>query len=305
MVEAVHVPVLLEEVLEAMDPRPGEVYLDGTIGEGSAARALLARAGKDARLLGMDRDPDQAEIARRHLAPYGDRVRVIAGSFEEIHEAVQTVGWGFFRGALLDLGLSSRQLAGVQHRGFSFEEEQSPLDMRLDPSAGPTAASILQRASERELVRIFREGGEVRHARRLARAIVRERRSIRTTGDLRRLIERCLRVRGRRRLHPATLAYQSIRYEVNDERGTLERGLPRVFAHLEEGGRLAVIAFESITDRIVKRFCQDRVRAGEAAWIARKPVRPAPRELRENPRSRSARLRVIEKKRSVGVREKP
>jgi 16S rRNA (cytosine1402-N4)-methyltransferase len=292
-----HQPVMLTEVLEALGARAGGRYVDGTLGGGGHARAILDTSAPDGRLLGLDADEAAIERARRILERYGDRVTLLHASFQELGSVAPAHGFASCDGVLLDLGLSSGQVADPD-RGFSFQT-RGPLDMRFDRSRGQTAADLLNQASERQLAEIFYRYGEERRSRRLARAVV-ERRRVRPfvrTDDLLAVVE--VSLGGRRgRLHPATRAFQALRIAVNDELAALEKGLEGAAEVLADGGRLAVISFHSLEDRIVKHFV--RSRSADKTFpslkaITRKPLTPRAEERRANPRSRSAKLRIAER----------
>lgn len=291
-----HVSVLLEEVISWLRPHAGGRYLDATVGNGGHAAAILEAAGPDGRLLGLDADPAAVEIARARLAPFGDRATIVNASFREMASVVEEHGFGPVDGIVMDLGISSRQL-DVGGRGFSFRHDE-PLDMRFDPSHGESAADLLNRADEAEIADILYQYGEEYKSRRVARAIVRqrERAPIATTRDLVHAVEYALGPK-RGRTHPATKSFQALRIAVNDELGALEETLPMAARLLAPGGRVAVISFHSLEDRRVKQF----FRAGgtdEAplAELTRKPIVPSPDESARNPRARSAKLRIAERK---------
>jgi len=305
--ESSHKPVLLAEVVAGLKPRPGGVYVDGTLGGAGHAAAILAASSPTGRLYGCDRDGAAVEAARERLGAFVDRLELRQGNFGELAEWVPAG----CDGVLLDLGVSSMQL-DVAERGFSFQSD-GPLDMRMDRQQTRTAASLLNAASVEELARMFWELGGEADARRLARAVAQARaeRPVETTGQLAGLIERVSPRRGRR-THPATKVFQALRIAVNDELGSLERGLDGAVRILKPGGRLAVITFHSLEDRLVKRFGRERARdysfPGEVdvpelrqprvpqlRWVTRKAITPGARELAENPRSRSAQLRLMEK----------
>ena len=304
--ETEHVPVLLEEVLTALKPVPGGRYVDVTVGAAGHARGLLERSSPDGVLLAIDADAEAVEFARLALAEFDGRVAVRQGFFDELASLAAEHGFVAVDGIVADLGLSSRQLAAAG-RGFSFQLE-GPLDMRLDPTTQTTTAQdLVNNLSESELAEILYRYGEERRARALARAIVRQR-PLHTTSELASLIARTVGQRGR--IHPATRVFQALRIAVNDELGALERMLPQAVGLLVPGGRLAVIAFHSLEDRIVKEFfrreargcvCPPEVpvcRCGHqpsVRLVARRPIQPSEAEVRRNPRSRSARLRVVEK----------
>lgn len=294
--EQVHVPVLLKEVLQFLDLKPNDDVVDATVGAGGHARAMLERIAPRGRLLGLDLDPAALAVAREVLAPFGDRAQLVHGSFDELSSILEPTAWLPPPAILADLGLSSLTLADRQ-RGFSFQHHDSPLDMRFDPtSGGRTAADILNRQAAPELERILRDYGQERAARRLARSIVEQRRQHRfqTVGDLVALILAAVPRRGR--IHPATKTFQALRIAVNDELGRLERFLPQAVEALAPGGKLAVISFHSLEDRIVKRFFREQARLGQLDLLTKHPATPSFAEVTTNPRSRSAKLRVAMRK---------
>ncbi len=301
----VHIPVLLQAVLSFLQVRPGGVYIDGTVGGGGHAAAILKASAPDGRLLGIDRDPAALEVARERLAPYGERVSLRHGSFADLARLAE--GFSPADGILLDLGLSSLQLADPE-RGFSFAHD-GPLDMRFDPNGGgPTAADLVNHLSLKELTDVLYRYGEEKQARRIAAAIVAAR-PIYRTSELADLIERTV---GRReRIHPATRTFQALRIAVNRELEMLEAALPQALDVLRPGGRLVVISFHSLEDRIVKQFLRRESRdcicppevpvciCGHRARVrvlTPHPVRPDGAEVMTNPRARSARLRAAEKR---------
>lgn len=303
-----HKPVLLREALDALRPRAGGCYADGTVGGGGHAEAVLAASAPDGRLYGCDRDEEALRAASARLGKFAGRFELRQGNFADL---VDWVPLGSCDGILLDLGMSSRQVQAPE-RGFSFQAD-GDLDMRMDRRQSLTAAELVNNASAEELAKLFWELGGERDARRLARVIAEARRAERlaTTRQLAGLIERVARGRGKR-THPATKIFQALRVAVNDEVGSLERGLGEGLKILKPGGRLAVITFNSLEDRIVKSFGRIRARdyelpgqvdipelrvprMPEVKWVTRKAVKPGGEELADNPRSRSAQLRVIEK----------
>lgn len=306
-----HVPVMPGEVLNYLRPAPGECYLDGTLGGAGHARLILEASAPDGRLVGLDRDQAALERARSHLAPFGARVALFHRNFSQMDSVAAELGVAGFHGILLDLGVSSYQL-DESARGFSFRSE-APLDMRMDQSVGMTAADVLESAEAAELERIFRLYGEERFARRIARRIVEERRGspLRTTLELADLVRDAVpggRVPGR--IHPATRVFQALRIYVNDELRHVEEGLRHAMDLLVPGGRLVVISFHSLEDRIVKHFMRDEARAcvcpprtprcvcrhlPRLTLLTRKGVRAEPAEVDANPRSRSAVLRAAER----------
>jgi len=292
-------------VLTFLGVRPGGVYVDGTVGGGGHAAAVLEASAPGGRLLGLDLDPAALEVARRRLRGFGDRVVLRHGSFARL--GVLAGDFAPADGVLLDLGLSSLQLADPG-RGFAFSRE-GPLDMRFDPTAaGPTAADLVNGLSVKELADLLYRYGEERQARRIAEAIAAAR-PLRTTAQLAGVVVAAVGHR-RGRIHPATRTFQALRIAVNDELGALEAALPQAVDLLSPGGRLVVICFHSLEDRIVKRFmrqesrdciCPPEVPACVCGHRARlkvltpRPVRPDPAEVEANPRARSARLRAAER----------
>jgi 16S rRNA (cytosine1402-N4)-methyltransferase len=300
-----HRPVLAAEVVELLAPRPGCLVVDATCGGGGHSEAIL-RTGAD--VLALDQDPDAIQHATELLARFGGRATLRRANFRHVDKVLDQLGIATVGGALLDLGVSSRQLENAQ-RGFSMMRN-GPLDMRMDPQNDVTAASIVNNYSGEELTRLFRDFGEEPAARRIASLIVKERKiePFRETLSLARAIEKVVGRHGRR--HPATQVFQALRMEVNDELGALACGLRILTERLEPGGRIAVITFHSLEDRIVKNFFRDRSREwlDRPEWpeprrnpeydlklITSKPVEPGEEEQRANPRSRSAKLRVAEK----------
>jgi 16S rRNA (cytosine1402-N4)-methyltransferase len=291
-----HLPVLLDAVLAGLAPRPGGRYIDGTLGGGGHAAAILERCAPDGLLLGVDADPAALAAAAQHLSGFGARAQLAHGNFGDLAEIAATHGFRQADGILLDLGVSSHQLDTAE-RGFSFQAE-GPLDMRLDPTAGAPASELVNRASEAQLADIIFEYGEERAARRIARVIVeaRRRERLESTSQLAALVSRA--VGGRHgKIHPATRTFQALRIAVNGELDNLKRALPQAVELLAPGGRLAVIAFHSLEDRIVKHFFRAAAAAPEArvAIITKKPIEAQEPEARANPRSRSAKLRIAER----------
>ncbi len=300
-----HRPVLATEAIELLAPRPGSLILDGTCGGGGHTEAIL-RTGAD--VLALDQDPDALEFAGARLANFGSRVTLHRANFRDAGYVLDGLGIAQIGGALLDLGVSSRQLENAD-RGFSLMRN-GPLDMRMDPRRELTAAEVVNSYTEEELTNIFRELGEEPAARRIASQIVKLRKEtpFRETLALAKAIEKIVGRHGRR--HPATQVFQALRMEVNDELDALEEGLLALTSRLEPGSRIAVITFHSLEDRIVKNFFRDRSREflDRPEWpeprpnldyslrlITSKPVEPDAVEQRANPRSRSAKLRVAER----------
>ena len=288
---SIHKPVLLAEVLEALQPRSGERYLDATLGGGNHARAILEASSPDGFLYGCDRDPEAIARAKAHLAPYAGRCELREMNFSELGSWIPPASCA---GVLIDLGISSDQLAKAE-RGFSFQAD-GPLDMRMTQGEGVTAAELVNELSEAELAKIFWTNGQEAESRRIARAIVKARqaRRLETTRQLAELIERISPRRGQGR-HPATQMFQALRIEVNSELKSLESGLAAACVCLKQGGRLAIITFHSLEDRIVKDALRQGVGTGRYRLLTKKPVTPTETEIAANPRSRSAKLRVAEK----------
>src|SRR4051812_41133324 len=268
-----HLSVLLEEAMAWLAPKPGGRYCDATVGAGGHAAAVLERSAPDGRLIGLDRDPAALAAAGARLQPFGDRVTLVHARFSEARAVLERLGMIPVDGFLVDLGVSSPQLDRPE-RGFSFRHD-GPLDMRMDPTTGETAAELLRRVDETELTRIIREQGEERHAARVARAIIDARRAgpVETTGKLAAIVARALPRREHGK-NPATRTFQALRIEVNDELGELERFLAVATDCLRPGGRLVVIAFHSLEDRIVKRRLRELAgRGGAAGGAAVGPAR--------------------------------
>lgn len=326
---------MLAEVLDALQPAPGKLYIDGTVGGGGHAVALLQRIQPGGHVIGIDADPAALTAARErftrslpaHLSPLPESYTLLHGHFDEMETLAAQCRVGQVDGVLLDLGVSSHQL-DTPERGFSFNAE-GPLDMRLDPTRGETTADLLARLDERHLADLIYHYGEERQSRRIARAIVEQRRQhpLTTTSELSALVVECIEgKRGKRgkqqhavarggtraatsvrhhgRIHPATRTFQALRIAVNGELERLEAVLPQAVGLLRPGGRLAVISFHSLEDRIVKQFFRDEsgyggsnapARPVRLRIITRKPLVPGEEETRANPRSRSAKLRIAER----------
>lgn len=307
-----HLPVLLREVLEALRPHPGGIYLDATVGAGGHAEAILEASAPDGLLVGLDRDPEAIRIASARLSRFAERFRPLHADFRNLADRVREAGFFAFDGIVADLGVSSMQLDDPS-RGFSFRHE-GPLDMRMDPSSpDATAADLLADLDEAELKRVFREYGEERLAGPIARAVVRRRTEepIRTTSELADLVERVAGPAARRfAIHPATRTFQALRIAVNRELEPLPGFVSSAASLLRRGGRLAVISFHSLEDRAIKRAMRSLAercvcppglpvcgcgRENVARVVTSKAVVPADDEVARNPRSRSARLRAIER----------
>ena len=302
-----HQPVLYQEIIHALQPRRGGRYVDGTLGAGGHARGILEACAPDGQLLGLDVDPQALAVARKTLAPYEGRTHLAQASYTSLSSQLQQLDWNEVDGILLDLGASSMQF-DTPERGFSFMQD-APLDMRFGPHALQTAADIVNGYSERELADLIYEYGEERDSRKIARAIVKAR-PLHTTRELVAVIEAVSPRRGNR-IHPATRTFQALRITVNEELSSIESVLPQAVAGLRSGGRLAVISFHSLEDRIVKEFFRsqsrdlinppyeriyEEERKATLKEVNRKPITPSEQEAKDNPRARSAKLRIAEKK---------
>lgn len=310
-----HIPVLQREILSGLRLRPGDTCIDGTLGGAGHAAAMLEAIAPNGRLLGIDADPAAVERGQTKLAAFAGRAVLCQSSFRHLTEIAQACGFAEVRGVLLDLGISSYQLAEAD-RGFSFQAP-GPLDMRMDPQGPLTAAEIVNAWPQDELADLIYRYGEEPRSRRVAQAIV-QARPLHSTMDLADVVSRALGGHKGQRLHPATRVFQALRIAVNDELGALEAVLPQIVALLAPGGRFAIISFHSLEDRIVKQFIQRETRdcicdieprmkrvAGVTACkcghhatlktITRKPIQAGEAEVEFNPRSRSAKLRIAER----------
>ena len=306
----VHLSVMPEEVLHWLQPVDGGIYLDGTLG-GAGHSRLLLDAAKGSRLVGLDRDPAALQQAAEILAPYGDRVSLHHATFDQANQVLEVLGIDGLDGMLLDLGVSSHQL-DTPERGFSFRYD-APLDMRMNPTEGKTAADVVNQADEAELVRIFFEYGEERYSRRIVRQIVAKRQEspLLRTGELAQLVRDAI-PGGRRpgKIHPATRVFQALRIYVNDELGQVKRGVEAGISLLKPGGRLVVISFHSLEDRIVKHMFREKAKGcicpprlpvcqcgktPEVKVLTRRGIKAGSTEVDQNVRSRSAVLRAVER----------
>ena len=285
--ESIHVPVMLAEVLEGLSPQLGGVFVDGTLGGGGHTLALAERVGPSGRIISLDRDPAAIDAANAYLPKLS--VTPVHANFCDLPEVLAELGIEAVDGILLDLGLSSDQLADLE-RGFSFSST-GPLDLRFNPMQGKPAWRLLERLSAEHLADLIYQYGEERYSRRIARAIVQRRQEhpVETSADLADLVRRCVPRSRYDRIDPATRTFQALRIAVNDELKSLEIALRRLPECLRTGGRLAVISFHSLEDRPVKVAFRDDPRLTS---LTRKPVTPSDAETAENPRSRSAKLRV-------------
>ncbi|HDK27300.1 MAG TPA: 16S rRNA (cytosine(1402)-N(4))-methyltransferase RsmH [Candidatus Atribacteria bacterium] len=305
MMDSFHIPVLLKEVLHYLIPKKGGgVYIDCTLGGGGHSKAILERIYPDGLLIGIDRDIEAIKAARKELSNFLDRAILIRDNFKNLEEILSNLKIKVIAGVLFDLGVSSHQLR-ERERGFSFRED-GHLDMRMDPTQKFNASTLINNYTEEELVRIFGKYGEERFSKRIARLIVLERQKnpITTTKQLADLVIRALpkaKKRGRWRIHPATRVFQAIRIEVNQELDLLEKSLNQVIKVLEDKGRICVISYHSLEDRIVKNVFKkaEREKVAKENYglkiITKKPIRASQEEIKRNPKARSAKLRVAEK----------
>ena len=309
--EATHISVLLDEILEIVDPQPDEVLVDATLGLGAHSKALLERQPR-LRLIGLDQDAAAVENASKTLESFADRLTVVQTNFVNIRTAVTDLGLDRVDAIIADLGVSSLQFDSAT-RGFSFRFD-APLDMRMDADSDhPTAADLLESLSEEEIANVIYRYGEERHSRRIARRIVQRREAgnpARTTKDLAELVEKAVPRKPNDKIHPATRTFQALRIAVNEELDVLGKFIEDAVDLLAPGGRLAIISFHSLEDRIVKQAfirlsgrcqCPPRMPVCQCGAVkkieilTKKPVIPTEREARENPRSRSAKLRAVRK----------
>ena len=312
-----HCPVLVDEVLTGLNVQPGGCFIDGTLGGGGHTQLLLrhtrvtgANGVGNGRILGLDVDPAAIQRVRERFPDEisAGRLQLSQGPFDQIDRVARQRGFAGVDGILLDLGLSSFQL-DTPARGFAFQHD-GPLDMRFDPSTGDSAAELINNSTGVEIADILYQYGEERASRAIARAIVASR-PVTTTAELANIVTKAVGRRGWQKIHPATRTFQALRIAVNDELGQLERALPQIPGLLRDGGRVAIIAFHSLEDRLVKRWMRDHARrfrpdptlptGGQEQIPAlsicnKKPIVPAAAEIERNPRSRSARLRIAEKR---------
>ncbi|TSC58236.1 MAG: 16S rRNA (cytosine1402-N4)-methyltransferase [Parcubacteria group bacterium Greene0416_79] len=288
-----HIPVLLQEVVSGLAVKRGATVLDATVGDGGMSEALCAAMEGRGTIVCLDEDEEAISRSRARLTACGCEFLFYRANFRNLDDAFLALGILEIGAAVFDLGLSSFQLE-ESGRGFSFQRDE-PLLMTFHTGSGLTAQEIVNQWDEKRLAAVLRECGEERFAARIARKIIaaRHRGQIETSGALAEIIFRAVRRRGR--IHPATRTFQALRITVNDEPGALKEALPKCFSFLSRGGRMAVISYHSGEDRLVKHFFRDTTRGGAGRLIFKKPVTPAQEEMRRNPRSRSAKLRILEK----------
>ena len=297
-----HVPVLIKEVLEYLDLKPNQNFIDATVGDGGHAAAILEKTSPNGKLLAIDRDSGSIIRARSKLEEFGNRVLFINDSFGNLEKIARENDFGLANGILFDFGMSSSQLEN-SGRGFTFAKDEI-LDMRYDNKTPITAEDVVNGYSEKELAEIFKRFGEEPYAIKIARAIIQNCRKerIKTTGELVKIIDKTIRRRGR--LHPSTLVFQALRIEVNQELAEIEKALKIVLEILKKGGCAAFISFHSLEDRLIKNWSRDLDKLGEIKILNKKPIIASADELKINPRSRSAKLRIVVSLREISQREK-
>lgn len=306
-----HIPVLLTETIESLDIKPDGIYVDGTLGGAGHSSEIVKRLSEKGRLIGIDQDEDALRAATERLKPYSDRVEIVRDNYEDIKNILDERNIKGVDGILLDIGVSSFQL-DEKERGFSYLDNESELDMRMDRRNGKTAVSVLNNYSKEELSLIFKEYGEEKFAERIADSIVKERKikPIEKVGQLNEIIDRCIPYKYKQNGHPSKKVFQALRIEVNRELDVLKDSIDTMIDYLNDRGRLSIITFQSLEDRIVK----EKFRTAEnpctcpkdfpvcvcgkipkGKVITRKPILPSEEELEKNSRSRSAKLRVFER----------
>jgi len=290
-VEIVHLPVMVKEAIKVLNPIPGGIYMDATIGPGGHAEEILKLIGSEGKLIGIDRDDEALRVAQKRLL--NERLILKKGNFSDMENLLHRDGISEVDGIIFDLGVSMIQMKDPE-RGLSFNSDKR-LDMRMDREQDLSAWDIVNRYPEKELEKILREFGEERLSRKISETIVRKRRikPIDTCSELSGIVERLYRTRGR--VHPATKTFQALRIEVNNELDELTRGLDSSLRLLKKGGRLCTISYHSLEDRIVKHFMAQSSKRGLLRVMTKKPMTPGSEELRTNPSSRSAKLRAAEK----------
>ncbi|GAX62081.1 ribosomal RNA small subunit methyltransferase H [Candidatus Scalindua japonica] len=295
-----HRPVMLDEAISFIKPGNGDIIVDATIGAGGHSCEILKKIKPDGRLIGIDKDAEILKISGKFLSKISDCYELYQADFDDLGCVLEKLRISKVNGILLDLGVSSLQLDSPD-RGFSFSKE-GPLDMRMDRTQGITAEDLLKRLSEREMADIFWRYGEERRSRRIARAIMQEKKrgvGIKTTTQLAKIVEKALYIPGKyqkqRRIHPATRVFQALRIVVNEELKSLEHFLNNIYEFLTSGSRIVVISFHSLEDRLVKMAFRKEQNISRLEILTKKPLVPLDSEIRENPRSRSAKLRAAER----------
>ena len=292
--DIVHIPILVEEVLYYLQPQPGQIILDCTVGGGGHAIKILDKIKPDGLLIGIDKDMEILKIAKQSLSKETDKFKLYHADYSDIDEVLRQANIDKVNGVLLDLGVSSLQFDQAD-RGFSFAKE-APLDMRMDRSCGITAQNLIHRLSESELGELLWKYGEERRSRRIARAILKEEKGggITTTRQLAAIVERVV-PRGKGKIHPATRVFQALRIAVNKELENLEIFLDKIYTYMAVGARIVILSFHSLEDRIVKNKFIEKAKQNIFKVLTKKPITPREAEIEENVRSRSAKLRAAER----------
>ncbi|WKZ31212.1 MAG: 16S rRNA (cytosine(1402)-N(4))-methyltransferase RsmH [Candidatus Dojkabacteria bacterium] len=295
MTNSYHTPVLLYESLELLNIKPDGFYLDATLGEAGHSRAILERLSSGGKLLSIDQDEEAIRYVRHNYQEQllGGNWEIVQSNFAKVHEVLMNYNRKL-DGVLMDLGISSRQIE-IEGKGISYHNQSDPLDMRMDDQLQVTAADLLNALTEQELEKLFRVYGEERYAKRIARIIKESPTPVQSVGELNTIISRAVPATKNSSKHPSRRVFQALRIAVNDELNSLKAGLEGSFTNLNSNGRLVVISFHSLEDRIVKEYFNQLAREGKGTLITKKPIVPTDTEVTQNPRSHSAKVRAIEK----------
>ena len=292
----IHVPVLLKETIDSLDIHPDGFYIDGTLGDGGHSMEILKRLSDKGLLVSIDHDPYAIEFVNKYYKKYmNPNWKIYRSNFKEIDKIAQQIG-RTPDGIVLDLGISSRQLENSHNRGFSYNEDKEPLDMRMDTTLNVTAKDLLNMLSENELSYIFKKYGEEKYSSKIAKAVKQNISDINTVGDLKRIIYKVVPADNSNIKNPSRRVFQALRIVVNDELHNLEQALENSFKILNKNGRISVISFHSLEDRIVKKFFLEKQKSGEGVLLYKSYIAPTDTEIIQNPRSASAKLRTLIKK---------
>ncbi len=292
----IHVPVLLKETIDSLDIHPDGFYIDGTLGDGGHSMEILKRLSDKGLLVSIDHDPYAIEFVKKYYKKYmNPNWKIYRSNFKEIDKIAQQIG-RTPDGIVLDLGISSRQLENSHNRGFSYNEDKEPLDMRMDTTLNVTAKDLLNMLSENELSYIFKKYGEEKYSSKIAKAVKQNISDINTVGDLKRIIYKVVPADNSNIKNPSRRVFQALRIVVNDELHNLEQALENSFKILNKNGRISVISFHSLEDRIVKKFFLEKQKSGEGVLLYKSYIAPTDTEIIQNPRSASAKLRTLIKK---------
>ncbi len=292
----IHVPVLLKETIDSLDIHPDGFYIDGTLGDGGHSMEILKRLSDKGLLVSIDHDPYAIEFVKKYYKKYmNPNWKIYRSNFKEIDKIAQQIG-RTPDGIVLDLGISSRQLENSHNRGFSYNEDKEPLDMRMDTTLNVTAKDLLNMLSENELSYIFKKYGEEKYSSKIAKAVKQNISDINTVGDLKRIIYKVVQADNSNIKNPSRRVFQALRIVVNDELHNLEQALENSFKILNKNGRISVISFHSLEDRIVKKFFLEKQKSGEGVLLYKSYIAPTDTEIIQNPRSASAKLRTLIKK---------